>query len=932
MADNLNNKNRSEMWKIYKEITKNNNILQSLQWRVSSEDRIKAEIVKISLNLKNKDIKKNINDNITKKKNMDITEFFDKETQPLEEEEEEKEEEEEEEEEAIYQSVYNVETKELLGLNNKHYVSKKVIRHLIKENGYNNNLVSDISKVDYNKYYEQKHKKLEPIGVRFIDNIMLFSLVQPQYLEKGRGGQLKLLQREYGNINIKIKEKFIKYKIDVVKKGGVTGKNPLFLYGKDGAGDTRKFILKTLDKRPEIKKFYIRTCFTEEAKNKIVAVPYKVELADIPADEVIDKLPLILEELKEHNIWLMDADYTQDYRGNLHQEELKNYLLSRGFRMEKTARRENKTIIDNDKSVGNNCLTFVTEFKDVKIRCKLYNKYVCQLTSGSVNNVLGCHLLDLVQHKTETLRTTFNNGEMTGVTRLEITFYSNKLYDKQFYNNALDYLEELTANKPLFYHTPFKNQFKALEEQIDNSLCIFDRTTETFYYIYYVNLLTGKLTGIRYENRRKKNPVTCKKEFVPYTEEHINKRKNLIISSYSYKNKPIYYLEITHTADSITVTKETYLKLEGDTYLTNPVNFDTATLENDEINFNRYGLNYGEIKFRVRGGKRGNVNSKLPYEFIELKEDSKKVSLLSKKKRDLIEQKIRDAEQFNKTNKTLNLEKEKYEQILKDVIDRENKRTKIDKKITDIYDKLGGVAKSLINLKIGETIDIIAYKRFVAHYGVTYVILTNDNRLFRADTCVEKICGKEKEKEVEKGVKYTTNKGDVFFGGKILYTVLFSLTKQGEKWNKHKTKSNYYKIFTIWSNFSENAKKEKEIERIADRKNLVKDKLNTLSIDYTNKAGLKTKDCLKMETLELDKNYKIHALIPVEYRKKKKYIFSMVQKTENGYYNITNYVSNSFLEDKIKSLDINNKKDCILFRTIKLKTHGVSKKKEMWIS
>src|SRR5436190_14666023 len=91
---------------------------------------------------------------------------------------------------------------------------------LLKENLYNNNLITDIGNIDYTKN-EQKINKFKSITEPFVDNIMIVKITDSTDLEG------KLLKKEIcGSFNSFLRGKFSIYKL---AKHGVKAKLPQLL-------------------------------------------------------------------------------------------------------------------------------------------------------------------------------------------------------------------------------------------------------------------------------------------------------------------------------------------------------------------------------------------------------------------------------------------------------------------------------------------------------------------------------------------------------------------------------------------------------------------------------------------------------------------------------------------------------------------------------
>ena len=89
---------------------------------------------------------------------------------------------------------------------------------------------------------------------------------------------------------------------------------------------------------------------------------------------------------------------------------------------------DKKIILNNDKSVGRNVLTYLRIEEEKTFRIKFYNKFVCNLEAGYVRAHFGGHVFDSVCSSSKRLRNLFYNREVRerGVTRIEISVYGEQ--------------------------------------------------------------------------------------------------------------------------------------------------------------------------------------------------------------------------------------------------------------------------------------------------------------------------------------------------------------------------------------------------------------------------------------------------------------------------------------------------------------------------
>ena len=87
------------------------------------------------------------------------------------------------------------------------------------------------------------------------------------------------------------------------------------------------------------------------------------------------------------------VDYTQDFSGTLSRTNLISFLMSQGFQLQSQLQGtqgvfNERTILENTSSVGNNVCTWISTENEKTIRVKLYNKIVSNFEAGEVQSHL----------------------------------------------------------------------------------------------------------------------------------------------------------------------------------------------------------------------------------------------------------------------------------------------------------------------------------------------------------------------------------------------------------------------------------------------------------------------------------------------------------------------------------------------------------------
>jgi len=137
------------------------------------------------------------------------------------------------------------------------------------------------------------------------------------------------------------------------------------------------------------------------------------------------------------------------------------------------------------------------------------------------------HILDFLDCPDKRLADTFANplAREHGLTRLEGTITDIDLCTSiQLLEQNKSYL----SHAP-FYSVSFSKQWLRFVTRLTNSLYIFNRTNNLLHYVYWVNSLTKKITGLEIDL----NPVSSEK-YVMFA-----------MSAFGFNGLPINLLEIT---------------------------------------------------------------------------------------------------------------------------------------------------------------------------------------------------------------------------------------------------------------------------------------------------------------------------------------------------------------------------------------------------
>ena len=155
--------------------------------------------------------------------------------------------------------------------------------------------------------------------------------------------------------------------------------------------------------------------------------------------------------------FLKDIDITIDDAGSFNKYEVIDHLTSNeGFREEGAAYEEDasRTFVNNDSTVGKNCVTFMEKIDGFATRQKIYNKVVQILECKSMRSTAGCHWKDWGCQTDTSLADARDKSNERGLAMTEVTLYASSIIPcDKFVDNVLQSVIRYVP-KSLVYSTP----------------------------------------------------------------------------------------------------------------------------------------------------------------------------------------------------------------------------------------------------------------------------------------------------------------------------------------------------------------------------------------------------------------------------------------------------------------------------------------------
>jgi len=382
---------------------------------------------------------------------------------------------------------------------------KRVAEHLLLENAYDSNLLSDISKVDYldGCLGRTNLRPLEGLPA-FVDDIFVFGYLSREESVAQRG-KLCCTSGETGSAKLVVAS--IANALE--RALGKTKYIPVAIVHTVKVGEAASSTIRATIERIEMDTLYkAKARWIEIHPGKGVAGYFvaKCDVSEITLQDLHTGLPVFEKCLEGYGYGVYSIDYTQDFSGVLDREALVAHL---GFQKQgdfcTAISEEQPTILDNTHTVGNHVCTWIETAEDGRAaRTKVYNKVVSNFEAGEIREPVGGHLADYADCPNPHLRQTFQHPDVQarGCTRIEVSLYAPNL-DELSSEKAADtigkVLHKVSEEKEedgAFVVQPPGKQWQNLAKALDRCLVLADRPQGNIFLGWYAHTETGRISGV----------------------------------------------------------------------------------------------------------------------------------------------------------------------------------------------------------------------------------------------------------------------------------------------------------------------------------------------------------------------------------------------------------------------------------------------------
>ena len=385
---------------------------------------------------------------------------------------------------------------------------KNVATHLLLENAYDSNLLSDISKVDYlaGNLGQTNLHPLEGLPA-FVDDIFVYGYLSREECVF-RKGKLSCTSGENGTAKLVVASIANALERALGKQGYMqTAIVHTVAAGNPGSSTIRATIAK-IEKNTfyEAKRKWEQIHPQKKIAGYFVA---KCDVSEVPLEELHSGLHVFEKCLEGYGYGIYSIDYTQDFSGVLDRKALVGHL---GFRKAgdfcTAIDKKEPTILENTDNVGEHVCTWISNTEEGHTtRTKIYNKVVSNFEAGEIREPVGGHLAEYADCPNQHLRKTFLHPDVQsrGCTRIEVSLYGcpqNQLSSKKATDCIEEVLEQVSIEEEdeeeygLFVVQPPSKQWKNLAESVDRCLVLADRPQGHIFVGWFAHTKTGRIAGI----------------------------------------------------------------------------------------------------------------------------------------------------------------------------------------------------------------------------------------------------------------------------------------------------------------------------------------------------------------------------------------------------------------------------------------------------
>ena len=429
------------------------------------------------------------------------------------------------------------ETFKRMGIRNK----KNSALHILKENVFESNLINDVSDVDFTIGNKGKTNLQEIKGYNvFVDDVYVYGYLREEDIVFSPRGLIKCTEGINGSSHIAVNLIRTIVRQTIAKNADkVPHVHTMHTVAIDSKNSN---IVKTVN-QIEIKKNVRENWEYIKGQEAKAIIELKIDVSNVLMEDLEENFIVFERELFANGFYVYCVDYTKDFSGTLSKTKLIDYLrFNFDFKMQGEkddiySDESPGTILNNDKSVGGNILTYIWNKDGNIFRTKFYNKINSNFEAGDVRSKFGGHLYDYVYSSNARLRKLFWEKEVQqrGLTRVEISYYGlQNPVSKEIGNSLIEKEIERTKilNEKLFFIQPPTKQWDLLAERIQKCFFLVDRENAFIYVAWYGNKETGRVSGVKIDYSRKKDKTDI---------------SNLIkwaVSDFGFRMVPNYVAEI----------------------------------------------------------------------------------------------------------------------------------------------------------------------------------------------------------------------------------------------------------------------------------------------------------------------------------------------------------------------------------------------------